>query len=85
MELSELVNTYQVHAHSRNFWKYNKNECCFSYDWYFVEKTCIAKPRDFKLSNDEKEEVLTWRITLLNEVKSYINKNLNPAKVNVID
>ena len=27
----------------------------------------------------------TWRITLLNEVKSYINKNLNPAKVNKID
>ena len=26
-ELFELVKTYQVHAHSRTCWKYNKNEC----------------------------------------------------------
>ena len=30
-ELFELVKTYQVHAHPRTYWKYNKNECCFSY------------------------------------------------------
>ena len=32
-------------------------------------------------SNDEKLEVLTWKNTLLSQVKSYINNNLNPAKV----
>ena len=29
--------------------------------------------------------VLSWRNTLLREVKSYINNNLNPEKVIVID
>ena len=52
------------------------------FGWYFTEKTIIAKPLDSKLSN---EEVLTWRNTLLNQVKSYTDNNLNPAKVNVID
>ena len=33
--------------------------------------------------NGEKEEVLTWRNT--KQVKSYIDNNLNPLKVNVID
>ena len=36
-------------------------------------------------SNDEKLEVLTWKNTLLSQVKSYINNNLNPTKVNVVD
>ena len=81
-ELLELVKTYQVHAHSRTCWKYNKNECPFFFGWYFTEKTIIAKPLDSKLSN---EEVLTWRNTFLNQVKSYTDNNLNPAKVNVIE
>ena len=33
--------------------------------------------------NGEKEEVLTWRNT--KHVKSYIDNNLNPLKLNVID
>ena len=68
-ELFELVKTYQVHAHYRTCWKYNRNECHFSYGRYFTEKTIIAKPLDSKLSNDE----------------CYIDINLNRAKVNVID
>ena len=40
--------------HSRTCWKYNKNECHFSYDRYFTEKTTIAKSLDSKFSNDEK-------------------------------
>ena len=43
----------------------------------------IAKPLHCKFSSDEKQEVLTWR--WLKQVKSYIDDNLNPAKVNVID
>ena len=38
-----------------------------------------------KFSSDEKQEVFTWRNTLLGQVKSYIINNLNPAKVNVTD
>ena len=84
-ELFELVKNYQIHANSRTCQKYNKNECHFSYGRYFTKKIIIAKPLDSELSNDEKEEVLTWRNTLLKQVKSYIDNNLNPAKANVID
>ena len=55
----ELVKTYQVHIHSRTCWKYNKNECRFSYGCYFTEKTIIAKPLDSKFSNEEKQEIVT--------------------------
>ena len=62
-QLFELVEVYQVYALSRNCWKYN-NEWHFSYGWYFTEKTIIAKP-GCKFSNVEKQEVLTWRNTLI--------------------
>ena len=58
-ELFELVKTYQVHTHSRTYWKYNKNEFRFSYGRCFTEKTIIAKLLDYKFSNEEKQEVLT--------------------------
>ena len=65
---------YQVYAHSRT--------CCrFLYGQCFTEKTNIAKPLDSKLSNGAKKEVLIWRNTLLNQVKSYIDNNLHPEKV----
>ena len=50
-----------------------------------TEKTIIAKPLNSKFNNDEKQECLAWRNTLLRQVKNYIDNNLNPAKVNVID
>ena len=50
----------------------------------FNEKLVIAKPLDCKISSDEKKSILRWKNTLLRQVKSYINNNLNPAKVNVI-
>ena len=52
---------------------------------YFTEKTIIAEPLDSKFSNDEKLEILTWRNTLLRQVKSHIDDNLNPAKINLIN
>ena len=57
----------------------------FRFDQYFTRKRFIPKPFDSKLSISEKQEVLTWRNTLLKQFKSYIDNNLNPAKVNVID
>ena len=63
----------------------DKNECRFSYGQYFTEKTIIAKPLDSKFSYDKNQEALTWRNTLLRQVKSYIDNNLNPVRVKVID
>ena len=51
---------------SKTCLKYNKNECRFSCGRYFTEKTITAEPLDSKFSNDEKQEILTWRNTLLN-------------------
>ena len=84
-ELFVLVKTYKAHAHSRTWWKCNKNECCFSHSCYFMEKIIFAKSVDSKISNDEEEEVLTWRNILLRQVKSCIDNNLNLSKVNLID
>ena len=84
-KLFEFVKTCQVHTHSRTCWKYNKNECRFSYGCYFTEKAIIAKPLRSKYSNVVKQEILICRNTLLSQVKRYINNNPCPAKVNVID
>ena len=83
-ELFELVKTYHVYTHSRTCWKCNKNECRFSYGRYFTEKTIIAKPLDSQFNNEENQEILTWRNILLCQVKSCIDNNLYPAKINVI-
>ena len=85
LQLFNLVKTYQTDATSKKYWKHNKSECRFSYSLHFTEKTIIAKPLDSKFSNNEKEVIVTWRNALLRQVKSYIDNNLNPAKVNVID
>ena len=77
-----LPKTDQLHAHSRTCQKYNDNECRPSYGQYFTEKTTIAKSLDSLFGNDEKQKVLTWRYTLLKQVKSFIDNNLNSAKVN---
>ena len=42
-------------------------------------KDNYAKPLNFKISNDENQEALTWRNTLLKQVKSYADNNFNPA------
>ena len=84
-EFFELVKTYQVHVHSKASWKYNKNDHLFSCGRYFTEKTIITKLLGSKFSNDLKQEILTWRNTLLGQVKRYTDNNVNPSKVNVID
>ena len=81
LKLFELA----VNAYSRTRRKHNKNECRPPNSRNPTEKTTTGKPPDSKFNNDEKKEVLTWRNTLLRQVKSYIDNNLNPAKVNMID
>ena len=77
-----LVKAYQVYAHSRTCWKYNTNECRFSYGRYFTENTIIVKPLDNEFNSDEKQQVLYHRKnTLKKQVKSYNDDNLNPAKM----
>ena len=71
-ELFELGKTSQVHAHSITCWECNKNEHRFSCGRCFTKKAIIVKPLDLKFSNDEKQDVLTCRNTLLRQVKSYI-------------
>ena len=48
-ELCELVKTYQIHSYSRKCWKYNENECRFSYGRFSTDKTINCKtPSDWK-------------------------------------
>ena len=61
------------------------NSTAISYGRYFTEKKIIAKSLSSKFSDDEKQEVLTWKNTSLNQVKSYIDNDINHVKVNVID
>ena len=55
------------------------------YAQYFFERVIIAKLLDSKSIDDEKQEVLTWRNTLLRKVKSYIDNNFNPSKVDKVN
>ena len=56
-----------------------------SYAQYFIERVIIAKLLDSKSIDDEKHKVLTWRNTLLRKVKSYIDNNFNPSKVDKVN
>ena len=44
-------------------------------------KTIIAKPLEYKFSNDKKQDILTWINALPREVKSSIDNNLNPMEL----
>ena len=50
-----------------------------------LRRKILTKPHDCKISSDEEKEILTWRNTLLRQVKCYIDNTLDPAKTNVID
>ena len=72
LELFKFVKTNQVQARWRAVWKCSSNECWLSYVRHFHGKTIIAKPLRSKCSDDEKHVVLTWRNTLIKQVRSYI-------------
>ena len=56
-ELIKLVQASQVRHQSRTCWKYSKNECCFSYGFFFfTKKTIIAKPLDSELRKTMKSK-----------------------------
>ena len=64
---------------------YIKNKCRFSYGRFFSDRKIILKPLDPSLDPEERHEILAPRKCLLEKVKKYIDGDLNPAKVNVID
>ena len=53
--------------------------CSFSF------RTIISKPLNSSLDPKDRNETLNSRKSLLEKVKNYIDEELNPAKVNVID
>ena len=67
----ELVKTYEVHSHSKTCWKYNKNECRFSYGRFFTEKTIIAKPVDSEISKDKTRDFSKQKGSDRKSQKSY--------------
>ena len=67
----ELVKTYEVHSHSKTCWKYNKNECRFSYGRFFTEKTIIAKPVDSEIGKDKTRDFSKQKGSARKSQKSY--------------
>ena len=62
----------------------NKNEFRFSYGRYFTEKIIITKPLASKFSNEEKQDILTWRNTLVSQYPAKVNVKENPLSVKEI-
>ena len=84
-KLYDLVRTYQVHSHSKSCRKYKNVKCRYSFGSFFTDHTIIAEPLSDELNKQEKEDILQKRETVLSRVKDYIDLNLNPKNVNVID
>ena len=55
------------------------------YGCFFSFRTIISKPLNSSLDPKDRNETLNSRKSLLEKVKNYIDGELNPAKVNVID
>ena len=64
---------------SRACWKYNKNKCIFSYEYFFTLKTTTQPVEEVKVIN-QKNEILTWGKALLKKIKNYIDDHLNLTK-----
>lgn len=67
----------------RTNWKYNQNECRFSYWCFFYWWSFISKPLAVGKGIDRKNEILMCRKNLLKKLKSYIDNYLNTAKVSI--
>ena len=62
------------------------SELIKTYQVHIHSKTCWKyNKNERRFSHEERQEILTWRNTLLSQVKSYIDNNLYHGKVNVID
>ena len=84
-ELYQLVKTYQIHSHSKSCRKYKNKDCRYSFGRFFTEKTIIAEPLPNDMLEEEKLTKLQKRNQILNKVKDYIDTNLDPRKVNILE
>ena len=80
-----MVRTYQIHSHSKSCRRYKNIDCRYSFGRFFTDRTIIADPLPDDMSGDEKESILQKRYAILNVVKEYIDTNLDPRKVNILD
>ena len=84
-KLHKLVKTYQLHTHSKSCRKYKNVDCRYSFGKFFTDHTIVAEPLSEELPGDEKAPKLEWRKNLLEKVKTFIDSDLNPKKVNFLD
>ena len=84
-ELYNLVKTFQVHSHSKSCRKYKNVNCRYSFGKYFTDNTIIAEPLSDELTDQEKANILNKRSKILSKVKEYIDINLDPKKINILD
>ena len=73
---------YQLYRHSKTCRKYKNRPCSVNFNRYFSEKTIIAKPLPSSLKDREKADIMVERNRILTKVKEYIDKELDPEKVN---
>ncbi|XP_066921397.1 uncharacterized protein [Clytia hemisphaerica] len=84
-ELWNLVTKYQIHSHSRTCSKYRKNECRFKFGKLFCKRTILSEPLPEGLPETEKHDILVARNNVIQTVQEYIDTNLHPKKINILD
>ena len=84
-ELHNLVQTYQIHSHSKSCRKYKNIDCRYNFGRFFCDRSIVAEPLSKDLKEHDRNNILEKRSFLLNKVKDYINANLNPRTQNILD
>ena len=65
--------------------KYKNINCRYSFVNFFTEKTIIAAPLPDDMLEAEKLTKLQQRNQILNKVNDYIDTNVDPRKVNILE
>lgn len=83
-KLHALVTTYQIHSHSKSCRKYKNQVCRYHFGRFFTDKTIVAVPLSENIDEEEKNQILASRDSVLSKVKCYIDQNLNPKSKNFL-
>ena len=81
-DLFKLVTTYQVHPYSKSCREY---KCRYHFGKFFTDHTIISMPLDSNLPENVRNNILHERDRILENVKEYIDSNLNPKKHNILN